>query len=239
MQSKNFQSGVLTSAAAVALTLVVGESYGLIIGTEASNFNGQSITPKLSTGANSGAAAQGTLTIDTQPTNGDTITLGGDTYTFVENGQSPSWGRLEVELGADLAETKVSLVAAINGDYFDFEANRSVTAGDFAGDDSVLTAIATGTTGNEIVTTETFTEATNIFDGTTLGTTTAGTDSFDDIIAIPEPSSADSAGSAQAFLDEGMIEFGAILPELVLVPSGAVTSVAYYLTRLETNRKTR
>lgn len=119
-----------------------------------------------------GAAAQGTLTLDTLPTAGDTMTIGATTYTF-EAGTTPS-AVGKIPLGAGLAYCQDNIVAAINGTDNVNTANAYVTIADFATDAAILTAIVPGTNGNTIVTTETFTAATNIFDGPTLGTTTAG-----------------------------------------------------------------
>jgi len=51
-----------------------------------------------------------------------------------------------------------------------------VSAAAFDGDTCVITALSGGTGGNAIATTETFTATSNVFDGTTLGTTNAGVD---------------------------------------------------------------
>lgn len=123
-------------------------------------------------------ASQGTLTVDTQPIIGDTFTIGvgagSKVYTFVAELDADADG--EVGIGADLAAAQLNIVAAINGtDGFNV-AHTQVTAGAFAADDSIITAIVPGTPGDLIATTETFFAATNIFDAATLGTTTAGVD---------------------------------------------------------------
>ena len=123
-----------------------------------------------------GVASQGTLTMDTQPTVGDTMTIGATTYTFTTDGTADEAG--EIDVGADLADAKTLVVAAINGTGAAFNtANASVTAAAFSGDDCVLTAITKGAAGDLIATTETFDTGTNVFDAATLGTTTAGVDS--------------------------------------------------------------
>ena len=106
-------------------------------------------------------AATGTLTVDTQPTSGDTFTIGSKTYTFVPDGTANADG--EISVGADLAEAQVNIVDAINGDDGFNTPNSDVTAADFVTDDSVIDAIIGGTVGNTISTTETFTAETNIF----------------------------------------------------------------------------
>lgn len=120
----------------------------------------------------SATKAAGTLTIDTQPTSGDTMVIGAKTYTFVPDGTANANG--EVSRGVSLATAKTNIVAAINGTDSVNTANASASAAAFVGNDSVITALIGGTAGNSIVTTETFTAGTNVFDAATLGTTTAG-----------------------------------------------------------------
>ena len=119
-------------------------------------------------------ASQGTLTMDTQPTADDTMTIGTKVYTFTTDGTAAADG--EIDVGADLADAKTLVVAAINGTDGNNDAHTSVTAAAFAGDDCVITASTKGTAGDAIATTETFTAGTNVFDAATLGTTTAGVD---------------------------------------------------------------
>lgn len=126
-------------------------------------------------------ASQGTLTMDTEPLDGDDLTIDTKVYTFqtvllVGDGN--------VAIGADLAASKVNLVAAINltgTEGVEYGAGMTkhptVTVVAFVADDMVLTAITPGVAGDLIDTTETFDEVTNIFDDATLGTTRAGLDS--------------------------------------------------------------
>lgn len=119
-----------------------------------------------------GVAAQGTLTVDTQPTVADTFTIGATVYTFVAVVDANVAG--EVSIGADLPGAKLAIVAAINGTDGYNVVNPYATASAFAGNVCTLTAKVLGTAGNAVVTTETFTAVTNIFNGVVLGTTTAG-----------------------------------------------------------------
>lgn len=114
----------------------------------------------------------GTLTLDTQPTAGDTMTIGNKTYTFTADGTASADG--EIDVGADLADCKTLIPAAINGSDGINTAHTQVTAGAFSGDDMVITATTKGVAGDLLATTETFTAGTNVFDDVTLGTTTAG-----------------------------------------------------------------
>lgn len=232
----------MTDGKTVKLSLIQGEEYALICGFDGDNFNSQTITPYLSTGKNTGAAAQGTLTVDTQPTAGDTFTIGNRLYLFIAATAvaiQASETAAQINLGANLAATQANIIAAINGTGAKDLPDPLVTAAAFASDDSVLTAKTSGTSGNAIATTETFTAGSNVFDAATLGTTTAGTDTYGEKIALPAIGSEDSDGSPLSFAAEGMVGFTAALPELLLVPSGAVTSVKYRLTRTESYRKHR
>lgn len=119
-------------------------------------------------------ASQGTLTMDTQPTAGDTMTIGSKVYTFTADETADEDG--EIDVGADLADCKTLVVAAINGTDGINTAHTQVTAAAFVGNDMVITASTKGVAGDLIATTETFTAGTNVFDDVTLGTTTAGVD---------------------------------------------------------------
>lgn len=113
------------------------------------------------------AKATVNLTVDTQPTSGDKMTIGSKVYTFVPDGTDTADG--EVSVGTDLASAKLAIVAAINGtDEFN-EPHPLVSAAAFAGDVCAITALVGGTSGNSIVSTETFTAGTNVFSAATLG----------------------------------------------------------------------
>lgn len=116
-------------------------------------------------------SSQGTLTIDTLVTTGDTFTIGSKVYTFVASGANEDG---EVNIGASAAESQANIVAAINGTDGWNVAHTQVTAANAVSDDIVITARVPGAAGDLIATTETFTAVTNVFDDTTLGTTTAG-----------------------------------------------------------------
>jgi len=110
----------------------------------------------------------GTLTVDVQPLNADTFTIGAKEFIFVPLGTANADG--EVSVGADLAAAQANIVAAINGTDGWNTAHTLVSAAAFGGDDCVITALIGGTAGDAIATTETFDEVTNIFtSGGTLG----------------------------------------------------------------------
>ena len=107
-----------------------------------------------------------TMTNDTQPTAGDTLTIAGVTWTCVADGTAASAG--EVNIGADLADWKTIIVKAINGttstDYVDVSTanrrklqNAQVTAAAFSSDDCTITGYG------KLSASETFTAATNVF----------------------------------------------------------------------------
>ncbi len=124
------------------------------------------------------ATAQGTLTMDTQPINGDTYKLDAKTYTF-ETSLTNVDGN--VAIGGSLAQAKLNLVAAIDlsgtagTDYATLMTRHTTVHVDpFISNDVIISARSGGTAGNSIATTETFDASTNIFDGAVLGTTTSG-----------------------------------------------------------------
>jgi hypothetical protein len=119
-------------------------------------------------------ASQGTLTVDTQPTIGDYMTIGSKLYTFCSVAATKGEG--DISIGADLAGAQAAIVAAINGSDGHNTANAAASAAAFSSDDCVITALVGGVAGDSIVTTENFTAGTNVFDAGTLGTTTAGVD---------------------------------------------------------------
>jgi hypothetical protein len=110
-----------------------------------------------------------TLTVDTQPTNLDTFTILGYTWTCVTDGTAATAG--QVNIGGNLADFKLIFVTAINGttppsanDYIDIATagrrvyqNAQLTAATFNANDCVLTAYG------KMSCTETFFTGTNVF----------------------------------------------------------------------------
>lgn len=101
------------------------------------------------------------LTIDTQPTSGDTMIIGTKGYVFVPDGTANADG--EISIGTDLATAQANIVAAINGTDGVNAPNSKASADIFALDSTTITALIGGVAGDSIVTTETFTAATNAF----------------------------------------------------------------------------
>ena len=130
----------------------------------------------------SGVNAQGTLTMDTEPINGDTYTIDGKVYTFQTTLTDVDGN---VNIGGTLAQAKLNLVAAMDRsglagtDYADLMTiHPSVDIAAFISDDAILTAKLGGAAGSLIATTESFDAVTNIFDAATLGATTEGVAEF-------------------------------------------------------------
>ena len=121
-----------------------------------------------------GAQAVVTLTMDTQPTDGDKIVIGSRTYTWqtsLTNVDGNIW------IGSNIAAAKNNLyyaIAASGGtpgtDYATaMTANTEVTVGYFNGSSqAVFTSILAGTAANSLASTETFTAGTNVFSAATL-----------------------------------------------------------------------
>ena len=116
--------------------------------------------------AASATKATATLTMDTKPTAGDTVTIGSQTFIFVPVGTANHEG--EVSIGATLAAAQAALVAAINGTDGVNDGVPGVFAANFAANACVITVLVGGSAGNALVTTETFTAATNVFAAATF-----------------------------------------------------------------------
>lgn len=123
------------------------------------------------------------LTMAAQPTSGDTVTVGEKTYIFVPVGTDTAPG--EVSIGANLAGAQAALVAAINGTDSHNQPHPSVYIMDFAANIASIEALIRGSAGNAIVSTETFTSASNLFSAATLtsGTDCSATDAVTALIA--------------------------------------------------------
>lgn len=124
--------------------------------------------------------AEGTLTIDTIPSDGDIMIVGGKTYTFQDT-LTDFDGNIENAI--TLAQCQINIENAINltgipgfGYATSMSINPQAAAGTFAADDSIFTSKLPGVLGNAVVTTTSFTAGSNVFDAVTLGTTTAGVD---------------------------------------------------------------
>lgn len=114
-----------------------------------------------------------TLTMDTKPTATDTLTIGARTYTFQDTLTDVDGN---VFIGATLVTAKANLLSAFTlsgtaGTAYaaSMTVNSDVKADPFDGSDaSLITAVTAGNTGNALVSTETFTAGTNVFDTVTL-----------------------------------------------------------------------
>lgn len=106
------------------------------------------------------------LTLDTQPTIGDTMTIGTKVYTFVASGTATTVGKISI--GTDLPTAKIAIIAAINGTDTVNAPHPLVSASAFVANVCTLTALLGGVAGNLVALTETFTAATNVFASVTL-----------------------------------------------------------------------
>jgi hypothetical protein len=121
-----------------------------------------------------GVKAQGTLTLATQPTAADTMTIGAIVYTFRAPGVLVAG---EISIGTNLATAKTALLAAMDGTDGHNDPNPLVTFSAFTVDVSTISARVPGPVGNSIILAETFTAVGNVFNTTNpgvLGVTTAG-----------------------------------------------------------------
>ncbi len=129
-----------------------------------------------------GVKAQGTLTMDTIPTDTNTVTIDAKVYTF-QTALTDVDGNIAI--GGTLAQAKLNLVAALDlsgvagTDYAtSMTAHPTVDIAAFIVNDAILTAKLPGPAGSAIATTETFTPVGNVFDAATLGTTTLGVENW-------------------------------------------------------------
>ena len=170
------QSGVkATETLTISGVVINGETVTINDRVYEFDTDGSITAGNVSTDISAGAtASQGTLTLDTQVTATNTMTIGTRSWVFVPDGDEGEDG--EISVGTDLADGKLNVVAAVNGTDGFNTASADVTMGDFTVNDAVLTALVPGTAGDAIATTENFGAGGNIFDAGTLGTTTPGVD---------------------------------------------------------------
>lgn len=133
----------------------------------------------IETDADRGTHATQPLALPTQPTAGDTMTIGARVYTWQANGSLTNVAG-NVEIGANLAASQTNIRNAVNhtgtpgtGYAAATTVHPTATLGAFASNVATVTAILGGTAGNSIATTETYTAVGNVFGGATLlgGTT--------------------------------------------------------------------
>lgn len=107
-------------------------------------------------------ASTGTFTLLSNPSNGETVTIGTETYEFVTTIDSTGGDAFDVLIGANAAATITNLVNAINAGTGEGStygtgttASSFVTAAEASGDALTATAITAGTAGDSIATTDT------------------------------------------------------------------------------------
>ena len=138
---------------------------------------------------NTAERAAGELTLAVQPIAGDTFTIDTTTFTLVATGREPTYeSSIEISLGTDLSGTQTNIKTKLD---------LTMTTGPWATNKLPIEAPVTGTAGNAIVTTETFTSGSNVFDAATLGTVSAGAQLAEGQIGIG-PTLADSQANLLA-----------------------------------------
>lgn len=167
--------------------------------------------------------ASGSLTIDTQPTAGDTITIGVKEYIFVADGTEAADG--DISIGTDVATARLAIVAAINGTDNINEPHDLVIAGAFVGDTCPITAIVAGTAGNAIATTSALTAVTNIFGAAALA---LGTDcpAADAIALLVAAITASDSQGVTAAVDGATIVLTAVVPGVLAHTIGTEETMA-------------
>jgi flagellar hook protein FlgE len=136
---------------------VVGNSYAIASTWSAGSFGGGDLS-----GGVAAESATGTLTANTLPTAGQTVTVGGTTYTFANSVTSESPAD-SVLIGLDVQSTLANLAGAINASSTDgqaagttystgTEANNLATATGSAQTTLSLEATQSGTGGNSVTT---------------------------------------------------------------------------------------
>lgn len=141
----------------------------------------------------------GVLTVDTQPTSGDTMTIGGKVYIFVPDGTATADG--EVSIGGTvtpLLDAQANIVAAINGVDGVNNPNPAVSADAFVGNDCAITALVGGVAGDLIDTTSNFTAIGNAFGAVTLqnGSDCSAADAITALVAAITASDTQRVGAA-------------------------------------------
>ena len=109
------------------------------------------------------------LSIPTNPTINDTMTIGTKVYTFKETAAADG----DIAIGALMTDTQANIIAAVNGTDAINTANPLVTCGTFSADTAAITAIVKGVA--VIATTETFQAVDNVFSAAELAGGVDGT----------------------------------------------------------------
>lgn len=151
--------------------------------------------------------AKAVLTLDTNPVAGNTLTIGSKVYTFVATADFNADG--EIEIGTDLAGTKLNVVKAIKGTDTVNTAHPQISCGSaFVVNDLALEALVAGVAGNSLAHAETFTAVTNVI---TAFTTGADCSAPNAVLAIVDAVTANLASLVTAIdFDADTVKFTAI-----------------------------
>ena len=173
------------------------------------------------TSAVTAAAATGTLGMSALPSNGQTVTIGSQTYTFTNS--APGSGTNNILIGSTVADTVANLVNAINGNTADSAgdgaggygtgtvANPAVTATDAGGGVINVTANTTGTSSDFTATSATTGLTWNTGAGSNGVNASAGTpavvNTWGYTVTIPAGDLGGAATAAPVTLASGTMNF--------------------------------
>lgn len=164
----------------------------------------------------------GGLVIAVNPTAGDTMTIGEKEYIFVPAGTANADG--EIAIGATVGDTQDAVIEAINGsDGFNVP-HPLVILTAFVSDVSTVTAIIGGSVGDLIATTSSFTDASNKFNATTLG---SGTDCSAANAVIALVAAINLLGTQEVSADNGV---GNTVVLTAMIAGAAGNDIELYIT---------
>ncbi len=187
-------------------------------------------------------AATGTLTMAALPADTQTVTVGGQTYTFTTS--PPAAGTNDVYIGATVAETTANLVNAINGNYADMAgtaspggygtgtaANPAATVVDAGGGLINFTATATGSAGDFTATSSggggtnelTWSTGAGANGANAIPAVPAVTDTWTYAITLPG-TDISGGGSTPVSLGTGTLNFNADGTLATITPTGGTAS---------------
>jgi flagellar hook protein FlgE len=181
-------------------------------------------------------SATGTLTMAALPVATQTVTVGGQTYTFTA--AAPAAGTNDVLIGATVAETTANLVNAINGNYADAAgtptpggygtgtvANPSAAAVDAGNGVINFTANATGSTG-DFAATSAGTGSANLTWNTGAGANGVAGVANTWTYAVTLPAADISGATAPVTLATGTLVFNGDGTLQTVTPTGGAASAA-------------
>lgn len=168
--------------------------------------------------------SSGGLVIAIQPTAGDKITIDEKEYTFVPAGTANADG--EIAIGVSVVDTQDAIIEAINGsDGFNVP-HPLVEVTAFVENVSTVTAVIGGAIGDLITTTSDFTNASNKFNDTTLG---SGADCSAANAVIALVAAINLLGTQEVFAANGL---GDTVILTAMIAGAAGNEIELYITML-------